>query len=83
MSSWTRVTDAPEEMYGKTMSIPDSALDTWFSLLLGHAPETGLPPRDAKRALARALVNRFHGDGAGAAAEEAFDRVHLQHGVPA
>jgi tyrosyl-tRNA synthetase len=83
LGNYIGVTEAPEEMYGKTMSIPDSALDTWFSLLLGHAPDAALSPRDAKRALARALVDRFHGAGAGAVAEQAFDRVHLQHGVPA
>ena len=41
-----------------------------------------LAPRDAKRALARALVDRFHGAGAGAAAEAAFDQIHVRHGVP-
>jgi tyrosyl-tRNA synthetase len=83
LGNYIGVTEPPEEMYGKTMSIPDPALDTWFSLLLGHPPDAALPPRDAKRALARALVDRFHGAGAGTAAEQAFDRVHLQHGVPA
>jgi tyrosyl-tRNA synthetase len=82
LGNYIGVTDAPEEMYGKTMSIPDPALDTWFSLLLGRPPEAGLAPRDAKRALARTVVDRFHGAGAGAAAEEAFDRVHLERGVP-
>src|SRR5450755_4272642 len=33
------VTDAPEEMYGKTLSIPDASLDSWYSLLLGQASE--------------------------------------------
>ncbi len=42
-----------------------------------------MPPRDAKRALARALVERFHGPDAAVAAEEAFDRVHVRHELPA
>jgi tyrosyl-tRNA synthetase len=39
-------------------------------------------PRDAKRALARALVTRFHGEAAAAEAEAAFDRVHIAREVP-
>ena len=76
------VAEAPEEMYGKTMSIPDSSLEPWYRLLLGREPPADLGPRDAKRALARALVDRFHGPGAGAAAEAAFDQIDVRHGVP-
>jgi tyrosyl-tRNA synthetase len=76
------VTDPPEEIYGKTMSIPDSALEEWYVLLLGEAPDPSLGPRDAKRALARALVDRFHDDGTGEAAEREFDRVHIARQVP-
>jgi tyrosyl-tRNA synthetase len=76
------VTDPPEEMYGKTMSIPDSALATWWDLLLGEPPPADAAPRDAKRELARRLVARFHGADAAAAAEAHFDRVHVAHGVP-
>jgi tyrosyl-tRNA synthetase len=77
------VSESPEEMYGKTLSIPDAALVDWSSLLLGAAPDPELGPRDAKRALARALVERFHDAAAAAAAEEAFDRVHVRHEYPA
>jgi tyrosyl-tRNA synthetase len=76
------VTDAPEDMYGKTLSIPDELLDNWYTLLLGVEPAAGLGPRDAKRALARALVERFHGAEAARAAEEAFDRLHIRHELP-
>jgi tyrosyl-tRNA synthetase len=41
-----------------------------------------LTPRDAKRKLARILVERFHGAEAAAAAEEAFDRIHIRGEVP-
>ena len=50
------VTDPPAEMYGKTLSIPDAAMPGWYDLLLGTTPPEGVSPRDAKRALARALV---------------------------
>ncbi len=77
------VTEPPEEMYGKTLSIPDDSLALWYRLLLDTEPPPGEPPRDAKRALARALVTRFHGASAAVAAEEAFDRVHIRHEAPA
>jgi tyrosyl-tRNA synthetase len=80
--NYVGVTEPPEEMYGKTMSIPDSSLQSWYELLLGSSPPASLGPRDAKRALARALVDRFHGDGAGEETERAFDRVHIEGGVP-
>ena len=76
------VTDSPEEMYGRTLSIQDGSLDDWYSLLLGAAPEADLSPRNAKRALARALVERFHDPAAAVAAEQAFDQVHVRHELP-
>jgi tyrosyl-tRNA synthetase len=75
------VTEAPEEMYGKTLSIPDAAMPSWYDLLLGEPVPAG-SPRDAKRALARALVTRYHGRDAAAAAEAHFDRVHVAHEIP-
>jgi tyrosyl-tRNA synthetase len=76
------VTDPPDEMFGKTMSIPDSLLEQWYVLLLGSPVDPLIGPRDAKRALARTLVDRFHGIGAGAAAEAEFDRIHVQRELP-
>ncbi|MBV8991644.1 MAG: tyrosine--tRNA ligase [Solirubrobacterales bacterium] len=76
------VTDPPEGMYGKTMSIPDDALPQWYSLLLGTDPPASVAPRDAKRALARALVERFHGSDAARAAEAQFDRRFVSHQLP-
>ncbi len=76
------VTDSPEQMYGRTLSIPDPSLPDWYTLLLDSSPDPQLGPRDAKRALARALVERFYDAGAARAAEEAFDRVHVRHELP-
>ena len=69
-------------MYGQTLSIPDSSLPSWYSLLLGTDSPPGLAPRDAKRALARALVERFHGPDAAQAAEQSFDQVHILRDRP-
>jgi len=77
------VAEPAEEIYGKTLRIPDSVLPTYQALLLGHDDgPPGLGPRDVKRALARSLVARFHGAGAALRAEEAFDRVHIEHRPP-
>jgi tyrosyl-tRNA synthetase len=76
------VTEPPAEMYGKTLSIPDESLELWYSLLLGSRVPEGIGPRDAKRALARTLVERFHGPEAATEAEREFDRVHIRHEAP-
>src|SRR5690349_14667152 len=77
--NYISVTEPPEEIYGKTMSLPDPALEDWYSLLLGRSPDPGLGPRDVKRALARALVERYHGLVAAGEAERHFDQVHVRH----
>jgi tyrosyl-tRNA synthetase len=72
------VTDPPGEMYGRTLRIPDELIVQWYSLLLSSEPPEELwpaRPRDAKRALARALVTRFHSAADAAEAEAGFDRV--------
>jgi tyrosyl-tRNA synthetase len=86
------VTDAPQEMYGKTMAIPDEALAQYYRLLVeprsgGQPPTIGTgpgdtSPRDAKRALARELVAWLHSGQAAQAAEGHFDRVFVERGVP-
>ena len=76
------ITDPPGEMYGKTLRIPDPLLESWYGLLLGGAIPDGLGPRDAKRALARAIAARFWGEDAAAEAEAGFDRIFIAHGVP-
>ena len=76
------IAEPPEEIYGKTMRVPDAAMGQWYSLLLGIEPPPDLPPRDAKRALARALVGRFHDQDAAAAAEAGFDRVFVAREMP-
>jgi tyrosyl-tRNA synthetase len=80
--NYVGVTDTPDEIYGKTLSIPDASLSDWYALLLDSAPDPALGPRDAKRALARALVERFHDAGAATAAEARFDQVHVRHELP-
>ncbi len=77
------ITESPEEIFGRTMRIPDETIDGWSSLLgidLSSWPPSD--PRERKRALARGLCDRFAGPGAGARAQEAFDRVFRDKAIP-
>jgi tyrosyl-tRNA synthetase len=82
LGNYVGVTDPPEEMFGKLMSIPDEAMAEYYRLLLGSERPEGLPS-EAKRELGRRIVDRFHGEGAGETAEERFNRVHVQREAPA
>jgi tyrosyl-tRNA synthetase len=68
------LTAAPEEMFGRTMRIPDSQLEEWWTLVAEQPVPAG-EPMDAKLALARWIVARSHGEEAAAAAAEHFRRV--------
>ncbi len=80
--NYVGVSDPPDEMFGKLMSIPDEALPEYELLLLGTPHDGDRHPAEAKRELAHRLVDRFHGEGAGARAEAHFDKVHVRREVP-
>jgi tyrosyl-tRNA synthetase len=82
LGNYIGVTEPPEEIFGKTMRVPDSAMGTYYELLAGGPPDPALKPVDQKRALARLLVERFHGPEAAAEAERHFDRLHREHQPP-
>jgi tyrosyl-tRNA synthetase len=81
LGNYVGVTEPPEEMFGKLMSVPDEAMATYYELLLGER-QPGGHPGEAKRALARGIVERFHGADAAEEAEAHFNRLHVEHGVP-
>jgi tyrosyl-tRNA synthetase len=81
LGNYVGVTEAPEEMFGKLMSVPDEAMGAYYELLLGEE-QPGGHPAEAKRALARRIVERFHGGDAGEEAERHFDTVHVAREVP-
>jgi tyrosyl-tRNA synthetase len=87
------ITDAPEDKYGKTMSIPDSAMRNWFVLItrwpqkqideLMEAVERGeVHPMEAKKKLAWEIVSIFDGDEAADRAADRFERVHQERKLP-
>lgn len=86
VGNYIGVTEPPEEIFGKVMSIPDSAMVLYYQLLTSRTPDEvgrissglddgSLHPRDQKAALARELTARFYDDEAAAAAEKHFNEV--------
>ncbi len=75
------LTAAPDEMFGRTMRIPDELLPEWWRLVVQAEAPAG-EPMASKLALARAIVARSHGDAAASAAEEHFARVVRRHEAP-
>lgn len=76
------VTEPPEEIFGKVMSIPDDVMGQYYDLLLGREPDTAQSAVEQKRALARDLVARFHSADDATAAEKHFDRLFRSHEAP-
>jgi tyrosyl-tRNA synthetase len=76
------VTEPPEEIFGKVMSIPDDVMPLWYSLLTHEPFDPGEHPNEAKRRLARLIVAQFHGDDAARGAEAHFDRVFKEREAP-
>jgi tyrosyl-tRNA synthetase len=67
------VSDPPQEMFGKLMSVSDELMDRYYLLLLGEARDPNGHPMDAKKALAEKLTSRYHGEEAGTAARADWD----------
>ncbi|MEE9320083.1 MAG: tyrosine--tRNA ligase [Granulosicoccus sp.] len=82
LDNYVGVSDEPEDMFGKLMSIPDSIMWRYFELLslksnqtlaaLRQSVDDGVNPRDVKYELAGEITERFHGAAAAVAAKEAF-----------
>jgi tyrosyl-tRNA synthetase len=93
LGNYVGIDEAPGEQFGKLLSIPDPLMPRYFTLTTGWHPDridevTGalaagdLAPVDAKRLLARTVVDLYHGEGAGEAAQADFDRVFRANDVP-
>jgi tyrosyl-tRNA synthetase len=82
LGNYIGVTDEPEEMFGKTMRVPDTAMPDYYRLVLGSEPPRGVAPNEAKRALARGVVERFHDAAAAGTAEEHFNRLFVERQAP-
>jgi tyrosyl-tRNA synthetase len=75
------LTAPPEDMFGRTMRIPDSQLEEWWTLVAEQPVPEG-DPLEAKLALARFIVARSHGEEAAQEAEQHFTRVVREGRAP-
>jgi tyrosyl-tRNA synthetase len=87
LGNYIGLAEPPEEIYGKTMSIPDQLTEKYLRLVSGLARDEvekvlAMKPRDAKAALARQLVKRLHGEEAAARAEAAFVKQFVRKEEP-
>jgi len=75
------INESPEEMFGKTMSIPDKTLPQWWEMLAGGGPHPD-DPMQWKVELARRIVSRWHGEEGATRGEDYFTRVVRDHRAP-
>ena len=83
------LTDAPEEMYGKLMSVPDPLMIKYYELLTDLAPAElarirsgAIHPMEAKKQLASRVVSEYHDGPAAAGAQRYFESKHQRREVP-
>jgi len=78
------VDEAPGEMYGKVMSLPDNLMESYYALLTDVPWDEvkDLHPRDCKKKLARTLVAWLHGAEAAEQAEAGFEQVYARGELP-
>jgi len=93
LGNYVGISEPPEEMFGKLMSLPDGLIGKYLLLAADLPPEEvaaaeaglsdgSLHPNEAKRRMARGVVELYHGADAAREAEERFDLVHREHAVP-
>jgi tyrosyl-tRNA synthetase len=93
LGNYVGIDEPPEEQFGKLMSIPDHLIVKYLRLCTPVSPEEvdeaergladgRLHPNDAKRRMARLVVELYHGEGEGTRAETRFDLVHKERGMP-
>jgi tyrosyl-tRNA synthetase len=82
LGNYVGIAEPPEEVFGKLMRVPDGVMPVYYELLLEDRFDPGRPAVESKRALARALTAQFHGEDAARAAEERFDRLHVERALP-
>ena len=93
LGNYIGISEAPSEMYGKAMSIPDELMMRYFMLVtdmsieeqeqLSKDLESGAAhPRDVKMKLAHTIVRLYHGEEAANFGQEEFVRVFQKHAMP-
>lgn len=93
LDNYVGISELPRQIYGKTLSIPDTLIYSYFLLTTNASvdelkkireqlEDSLLNPRDLKRRLARTLVAMYHDEQSARAAEEEFDRVFVKKDLP-
>ncbi len=93
LNNYVGITESPQEMFGKMMSIPDELMSSYYELLTDRTPQEivaikkeiasgALHPMDAKMQLAREVISTFHGEEAARKAAENFQRVFRDRQAP-
>ena len=92
-NNYIGISESPKEIFGKTLSIPDSIIYNYFELatdlsndelrkIKAQLDDPKTNPRDIKRQLAKTLVSMYHSIEAAKNAEEEFDRIFVNKGTP-
>jgi tyrosyl-tRNA synthetase len=93
LGNYVGISEPPEDMFGKLMRVPDELIGQYLELSANHDPQevasvidqlhTGaVHPNTVKRDMARDVVALYHGAEGAEAAEQEFDRVHKERGLP-
>jgi tyrosyl-tRNA synthetase len=87
LDNYIGVNESPKDMFGKTMRVSDELMFRYYELLTNHTPAEiagfkKLHPREAKVQLAKTLVARFHSQAAAQTAEDEFNRIFVDKGMP-
>ncbi len=93
LNNYIGITESPKEIFGKTLSIPDTLIYNYFELATGVSKDELLNiqqqldnqkinPRDLKRRLAKTLVSMYHSKDAAEEAEEEFDKIFVKKEIP-
>lgn len=93
LDNYIGISEPPYEIYGKTMSIPDSLIYTYFELVTNvskdeltqiknQLSDPTVNPRDLKRKLARTIVTMYYSENVAYQAEENFDKIFVKKEIP-
>jgi len=93
LNNYVGITESPQEMFGKMMSIPDELMSSYYELVTDRTPQEiaaikeeiasgTLHPMDAKMRLAREVISTFHGEEAARKAADNFQRVFRDRQAP-
>ena len=93
LDNYISLSDPPQEIYGKTLRIPDTLIESYFELasdvsnkeltaIRKQLADSRTNPRDLKRTLARTFVRMYYNAETAQKAEEEFDRIFIEKSVP-